>query len=93
METKLKVKTDSSAALGTCNRIGLGKSRHVQTRFLWVQEQLATNRFELEKVDTKKNVADICTKSLSAEAAERHVRTMGYEVLAGRSTAAKSLVT
>ena len=93
VETKLKVKTDSSAALGTCNRIGLGKSRHAQTRFLWVQEQLATNRFELEKVDTKKNVADICTKSLSAEAAERHVRTMGYEVLAGRSTAAKSLVT
>ena len=93
VETKLKVKTDSSAALGTCNRIGLGKSRHVQTRFLWVQEQLATNRFELEKVDTKKNVADICTKSLSAEAAERRVKTMGYEVLAGRSTAAKSLVT
>ena len=37
--------------------------------------------------------SDICTKSLNAEAAERHVRTMGYEVLAGRSTAAKSLVT
>ena len=93
VETKLKVKTDSSAALGTCNRIGLGKSRHVQTRFLWVQEQLAAGYFELEKVETSKNIADICTKSLNAEAAGRHVKSMSYEVLAGRSTAAKSLVT
>ena len=93
VETKLKVKTDSSAALGTCNRIGLGKSRHVQTRFLWVQEQLAAGYFELEKVETSKNIADVCTKSLNAEAAGRHVKSMSYEVLAGRSTAAKSLVT
>ena len=93
LETKLKVKTDSSAALGTCNRIGLGKSRHVHTRFRWVQEQLATGRFEFEKIQTSKNVADVCTTSLNAEAAERRVKTMGYEVLAGRSTAAKSLVT
>ena len=84
--------TDSSAALGTSNRLGLGKSRHVQTRFLWVQEHLAAKNFELEKVATNKNVADICTKSLNAEAAARHVRTMGFEIAAGRATTAKALV-
>ena len=77
---KLKVKTDSSAALGTCNRIGLGKSRDVQTRFLWAQEQLAAGHFELEKVETSKNIADICTKSLNAEAARRHVKSMSWIV-------------
>ena len=44
-------------------------------------------------METSKNIADICTKSLNAEAAGRHVKSMSYEVLAGRSTAAKSLVT
>ena len=92
VETKLKVMTDSSAALGTSNRLGLGKSRRVQTRFLWVQEHLAAKNFELEKVATNKNVADICTKSLNAEAAARHVRTMGFEIAAGRATTAKALV-
>ena len=47
--------TDSSAALGTCNRQGLGRSRHVQTRFLWAQEKLAQEEFPLAKIATKLN--------------------------------------
>ena len=33
--------SDSSAARGTASRSGLGKLRHVQTRFLWLQERAA----------------------------------------------------
>ena len=36
-ETAVRILTDSTAALGTCSRRGLGKLRHVQTRYLWVQ--------------------------------------------------------
>ena len=39
IETKLRIHTDSGAALGTRNRQGLGKSRHVQTRYLWIQQK------------------------------------------------------
>ena len=70
------VYTDSSAALGTCNRLELGKSRHIQTRFLWVQEKLAERAFELFKIDTKLNTADICTKALASEAVERRLKAM-----------------
>ena len=92
INTKLKIYTDSAAALGTCNRLGLGKSRHVQTRFLWIQEKLAEKAFELLKIDGKLNTSDICTKALPSEAAQRHLRAMGFEPLAGRSSIAKAVV-
>ena len=92
IERRLQCHTDSSAALGTCNRLGLGKSRHVQTRFLWIQERLAEKTFELLKIDTKLNTADLCTKSLAYEAAERHLKTMGFETIEGKSSIAKAVV-
>jgi hypothetical protein len=91
LQPKLKVHTDSSAALGTCNRQGLGRSRHVQTRFLWVQEKLAQHEFELVKIPTKQNVADLCTKGLPANEMERHMQSMGFEYSHGRAEAAKAL--
>ena len=39
----LIVLTDSSAARGTAARRGLGKLRHVQARYFWVQERVANN--------------------------------------------------
>jgi hypothetical protein len=53
---------------------------------------LAERSFELIKIDTKLNTADICTKALASEAAERHLKTMGFEVVQGRSSIAKAVV-
>ena len=92
IKVNLQVYTDSAAALGTWNRLGLGKSRHIQTRFLWIQEKLAERSFELIKIDTKLNAADICTKALASEAAERHLRAMGFEEVQGRSSIANAAV-
>ena len=76
----------------TWHVLGLGKSRHIQTRYLWIQEKLAERTFELIKIDTKLNTSDICTKALASEAAERHLRAMGFEVAQGRSSIAKAVV-
>ena len=46
------VSSDSSAARGTCSRRGLGKLRHVQTRYLWVQERVQRNDISIEAVGT-----------------------------------------
>ena len=35
----VRVWTDSSAAMGVCQRQGLGKLRHIETHTLWVQEK------------------------------------------------------
>ena len=83
INAKLHMYTDSTAALGTCNSLGLGKSRHIQTRFLWIQEKLAERAFELFNNDAKLNTADICTKALASEAVESHLKAMGFEALSG----------
>ena len=92
INAKLQLHTDSAAALGTCNRVGLGKSRHVQTCYLWIQEKLANKEFELFKIETKLNTADLLTKSLATESAEHHLKRMGFEVTSGRSSVAKASV-
>eukprot|EP00973_Karenia_brevis_P073113 10155487-Karenia_brevis.AAC.1 len=35
IETQLILRTDSNSAIGTASRRGLGKMRHIQTRYLW----------------------------------------------------------
>ena len=88
----LRVHTDSSAALGTCSRRGLGKLRHVQTRYLWVQERVANGELEVVKVGTKENQADMCTKALSAELSLKFMTKSGHQYLEGRAKTAKNLV-
>ena len=50
VEARLRVWTDSSAAIGICNRQGLGKLRHLDTHTLWIQQAVRTGRVDLRKV-------------------------------------------
>ena len=64
----LRVWTDSEAAIGICNRQGLGKLRHLDTRTLWVQQAVRLGRVDLRKVPGEENPADLFTKhSLSRD--------------------------
>ena len=54
--------SDAAAAIGTANRIGVGKLRHVAVRDLWVQHALQKKRFSLYKIPGKQNPADGLTK-------------------------------
>ena len=64
----LRVWTDSSAAMGTVARQGLGKLRHLECHSLWVQQRLRRKEFELRKVDGTKNPADLFTKHMDSSA-------------------------
>ena len=50
VEARLRVWTDSSAAIGICNRQGLGKLRHLDTHTLWIQQAVRTGRIDQRKV-------------------------------------------
>ena len=89
IKAKCVVRSDSSAARGICNRRGLGKTRHIQTRFLWVQHQVAEKEIRVEKVSTDSNVSDICTKPVSKDLCQRHMTTLGQFVRTGKSSLAK----
>lgn len=57
-----------------------------------MQEYFVAKNFELEKVATNKNKANICIKSLNAAAAAKYIRIMEFEITADRPTTAKVLV-
>ena len=42
----LKIRTDSSTAKGFVTRRGLGRQRHVSTRFLWLQDKVSKGSCE-----------------------------------------------
>ena len=58
----LEVLTDASAAQGIASRRGLGKTRHIQVHYLWVQERVGNGDIILKKVWGGENQADLLTK-------------------------------
>ena len=69
----IRVKEDSPAAKGVASRTGLGKVRHIEVNQLWVQEKIAQGKFEVGKVGTDDNRADILTKDLEREKLDYHL--------------------
>ena len=53
---------DANAALGIIQRTGLGKTRHIETGLLWIQQVAAQQRFKFGKVLGTSNPADLFTK-------------------------------
>ena len=76
----LRIWTDSSATMGICNRQGLGKLRHVDTRSLWLQQRVRDNSFELRKVRGEVNPADLFTKHLPNRQSEEWARPFRMQV-------------
>jgi hypothetical protein len=91
-ELPVVVFTDSSAAMGICNRQGLGKLRHLDTHSLWVQQAVRTGRITVRKVKGLDNPADLFTKHIPTHDKIRHLTELfGCRHESGRSTAAPTL--
>ena len=88
----VRIWTDSSAAMGTAARQGLGKMRHLECHSLWVQQRLRRREFELRKVLGTENPADLFTKHMdSANKLGGLVDLFGCEFREGRPHAAPHL--
>ena len=57
-----RVWSDSSAALGICQRQGLSKLRHIHTQGLWVQSKVRDGSIELWEVRGDVNPAEFVAK-------------------------------
>jgi len=77
MTVPLELHTDSSAGKAFAERRGLGRLRHVQTRFLWLQDRIAMKHLSLHKVLGTENPADILTKQLTGERMSVICRSLG----------------
>ena len=82
------VRTDSSSELAVGSRRGLGRLRHVQTRYLWVQQRVQQGDLRLKKEPGDTNVSDALTKSLNEKRMTKLLAMMGYEFRDGRTSLA-----
>ena len=63
---KLRIWVDSNTAKAIVSRLGLGKVRHMEVRYLWAQEAHKAKLFEVKKIAGTRNPADVLTKAMSA---------------------------
>ena len=79
----VKLKVDSSAAKAMSERKGVGQSRHIQAKYLWLQDKVFNKELAVEKVNGKINDGDLVTKAQPRTTIMSHLKRLGFE-LAGR---------
>ena len=83
--------TDASAAIGIVRRAGLGKLRHLNVRYLWLQDQVKQEAIGLQKVAGAENPDDFVTKHVNADAMKKHLERLGVKTSGGRARSAPML--
>lgn len=63
-QVQIQLRSDSVAGRGIAKRQGLGRVRHLEVQFLWVQQKLAEKQFRLGPVASMVISGDLGTKSL-----------------------------
>jgi hypothetical protein len=75
----ITVHTDSTAGKSMASRHGLSrKTKHVQLRYLYVQELILSGQVKLKKVPGINNPSDLFTKYVSKDTLLKHITTIGY---------------
>ena len=82
-DVELQIFSDSSAARGISSRQGLGAVRHIDVRFLWLQERVQNKKLLLKTVEGYWNPADLFTKALDQETMERLMKVISFTMKAG----------
>ena len=87
VKTSITLYTDSSAARGIIHRAGLGKLRHLETGYLWLQSAVKAKKLQVRKVLGAENPADLLTKHLAAADMWKHLEKLRMSPEDGRSKA------
>ena len=77
VRTHVRVGTDSNAAKTIASRRGLGKTRHVELKYLWLQDVTKSGRFKMKRVRGERNLADHLTKGKSWHEINKMIRGVG----------------
>jgi hypothetical protein len=92
-ELQATIKTDAQATLGIVSRQGLGKLRHIDVQYIWIQEKVKNKDVSISKVPGADNPADLFTKYLASELMQKHLEKIGVEVNNNRAKTAPQLNT
>ena len=75
---KIEIQSDRSTSNSLTDRLGAGeRTKHIDTRYFWIQERVQDGDLSITKVLTAKNCADVGTKPVSALILQRHCKFAG----------------
>ena len=83
LQPESEVFMDASAGIAMGSRRGLGKAKHVDIQYHWLQDRVAKRYFRLKKVDTGDMLADVLTKPVIEEKMNKALRNMNFHFLEG----------
>ena len=69
---------DAKATEHILHKQGIGKLKHKDVPYLWVQNGIRSQRLRVRRVRSEANVADLGTKVLSKTVFAKHCLTLGY---------------
>eukprot|EP00971_Amphidinium_carterae_P118143 2340834-Amphidinium_carterae.1 len=70
----MTVNTDNSSSKAVASRLGLNKkTKHVQLKFLYIQDVVQRGELIIKKIPTTHNPADVLTKHLPAATIQSHL--------------------
>eukprot|EP00971_Amphidinium_carterae_P063701 1260662-Amphidinium_carterae.1 len=81
ISVNIKVWMDATSGAAIGSRRGLGKTKHIHTSFLWVQNLITQGRVNIGKVHTSQNPADILTKPVTWQQLSGALKTLGLKTV------------
>ena len=85
-EKKPVLTIDAKATEHILHRQGIGKLKHIDVAYLWIQDEVRSQRLKVRRVRSEDNIADLGTKPLSKTIIAKHCLTMGYVNMNQEST-------
>ena len=70
IQVGVEIWSDASSGISLASRRGLGRARHVATRFLWLQQHVRNKTITIKKVKGTENPSDIGTKAVNGKLVE-----------------------
>ena len=80
-DLSVEMATDSSGAKSFASRRGSGRIRHIEVKWLWLQQAVADGRFRMTKVAGSLNPADILTKYKGLRGFEEQLKRVNVHVM------------
>ena len=75
---KIEIQSDSSTSNSLTDRLGAGqRTKHIDTRYFWIQERVQDGALSIKKVPTAKNCAVVGTKPVSASVPQQYCKFAG----------------
>ena len=78
MKKDVVIRMDSTAGKAISERLGLGKTRHISTRYLWIQQRIRKKELSVEKEPGITNCSDLVTKVQAEGGILKHLTAMGF---------------